>query len=101
MTKPIIEIRLPQIDENVVEYTIGRWLKTAGDMVEANEPICEVETDKVTMEVVAEMAGQLTELLAAEGDQLRPGDLLAMLDPQAGVDTCRRLSPRGDPGADD
>ena len=95
MTKSIIEIRLPQIDENVVEYTIGRWLKTAGDMVEANEPICEVETDKVTMEVVAEMAGQLTELLAAEGDQLQPGDLLAMLDPQP-VSIPAAVSPHGE-----
>ena len=78
----MLEIVLPHLDENVVEYTIGRWLKSAGDAVQANEPILEVETDKVTMEVVAVSAGTLTELLASEGDVLKPGAQLAHLDPQ-------------------
>lgn len=79
----MIEIVLPHLDENVVEYTIGRWLKKAGDMVQLNEPILEVETDKVTMEVVAESAGMLTELFANAGDVLKPGALLANLEWQA------------------
>ena len=78
----MLKITLPHLDENVVEYTIGRWLKSVGDTVQQNEPILEVETDKVTMEVVAESAGTLVELLASEGDVLKPGALLAHLDTQ-------------------
>ncbi|MEM8863310.1 MAG: biotin/lipoyl-containing protein, partial [Chloroflexota bacterium] len=74
------EITLPQIDENVVEYIIGKWLKTAGDTVMQNEPILEVETDKVTMEVVAESAGVITKILADEGDVLQPGAALCQLE---------------------
>ncbi len=78
------EITLPKIDENVVEYTIGVWLKNVGEWVDANDAIVEVETDKVTMEVVAESAGTMTEILAQPGDVLRPGDLLAKLKPAEG-----------------
>ncbi|MEM9777487.1 MAG: dihydrolipoamide acetyltransferase family protein [Chloroflexota bacterium] len=74
------EITLPQIDENVVEYTIGKWLKTVGEPVAENEPILEVETDKVTMEVVAESAGVIAQILVNEGDVLRPGAVLCHLD---------------------
>ena len=66
----MIEITLPQIDENVVEYTIGVWLKNVGEWVDANDAIVEVESDKVTMEVVAESAGTMTEILAQPGDCL-------------------------------
>ncbi|MEM7799124.1 MAG: dihydrolipoamide acetyltransferase family protein [Chloroflexota bacterium] len=75
----MIEIRLPKIDDNVLEYTIGRWLKAAGDTVVKNEPILEVETDKVTMEVVAEESGILAEIKAQEGDVLQPDAVLAVL----------------------
>ena len=77
----MIEIKLPQIDENVVEYTIGQWLKAAGDVVAIDEAILEVETDKVTMEVSADSAGTLMTLLAEAGDVMRPGEVLARLAP--------------------
>lgn len=75
----MFKIVLPNLDENVTEYTVGRWLKSVGDAVEASEPILEVETDKVTMEIVAEVAGELAEIVANEGDVLQPGAPLATL----------------------
>ena len=53
------QLILPNLDDNVTEYTVVKWLKQSGEVVAQNEPILEVETDKVTMEVVAETAGTL------------------------------------------
>ena len=79
--KKMIEITLPNLDENVTEYTIGRWLKSVGDQIKASEPILEVETDKVTMEISAEVDGTLTEILVTTGDVLQPGTNLAFVSP--------------------
>ena len=81
----MIEIRLPQIDENVTEYTIGHVLKNVGDSIALNEVFIEVETDKVSMEVAAEAAGVIEEILIEPGDVMRPGDLLARLSPVSTV----------------
>ena len=75
------KLTLPTLDENVTEYTIGRWLKSVGDPVTISEPLLEVETDKVTMEIVSEWNGRLVTQSAAEGDVLKPGGVLGTVEP--------------------
>ena len=68
---------LPQVGESVVEGTIGKWLKQPGDSVRRYEPLVEVVTDKVTMEVPSPVAGQLLRVLAAEGETIPMGAPIA------------------------
>ncbi len=70
------EIRVPTLGESVSEATIGRWFKKPGDIVKADEPLLELETDKVTLEVNAPAAGALAEIVAKDGDTVEPGALL-------------------------
>ncbi len=70
------EIRVPTLGESVAEATIGRWFKKPGDAVKADEPLLELETDKVTLEVNAPAAGSLAEIVAKEGDTVTPGAVL-------------------------
>ena len=75
-----IEITVPPLGESVADATVARWIKTTGDAVAADEPIVELETDKVTLEVPAPAAGTLGEILAAEGATVEVGASLAMLN---------------------
>ncbi|MGJ0507850.1 MAG: 2-oxoglutarate dehydrogenase complex dihydrolipoyllysine-residue succinyltransferase [Methylocystis sp.] len=77
------EIRVPTLGESVTEATIGRWFKKAGDVVRADEPLAELETDKVTLEVNAPAAGVLAEIVAKEGETVQPGALLGQITPGA------------------
>ncbi len=74
------EIKVPTLGESVTEATIGQWFKQPGDAVSADEPLVELETDKVTIEVPAPSAGTMGEQLVAEGDTVEVGALLAMLN---------------------
>ncbi len=76
----IEDIVIPQMGESVAEGTIGTWLKQVGDAVAADEPIVEVETDKVAMEVPSPVAGVLVEQVVAEGDDVEIGALIAKVD---------------------
>jgi 2-oxoglutarate dehydrogenase E2 component (dihydrolipoamide succinyltransferase) len=71
-----IEIRVPQLGESISEATVGKWLKKAGDAVKADEPLVELETDKVTVEVPAPAAGVLEEIRADEGAAVPIGAVL-------------------------
>jgi 2-oxoglutarate dehydrogenase E2 component (dihydrolipoamide succinyltransferase) len=71
-----IEIRVPTLGESVAEATVGKWLKRQGDAVKADEPLVELETDKVTVEVPAPAAGLLSEILVAEGATVSIGAVL-------------------------
>jgi len=73
------EIRVPTLGESVTEATIGKWFKKAGEAIAADEPVVELETDKVTIEVPAPAAGTLAEITAKEGDTVEPGALLGMI----------------------
>jgi 2-oxoglutarate dehydrogenase E2 component (dihydrolipoamide succinyltransferase) len=73
------EIRVPTLGESVTEATIGRWFKKAGDAVAVDEPLVELETDKVTIEVPAPSAGTLGEIAAKDGDTVAVGALLGMI----------------------
>ena len=65
-----IEIKVPTLGESLTEATVATWLKSVGDAVAADEPILELETDKVTMEVNAPVAGTLTEISAEAGAEV-------------------------------
>ncbi|WP_342586185.1 biotin/lipoyl-containing protein, partial [Methylobrevis pamukkalensis] len=73
------EIRVPTLGESVTEATIGRWYKKAGDTIAADEPLVELETDKVTIEVPAPAAGVLAEILVQDGETVGVGALLGTL----------------------
>jgi 2-oxoglutarate dehydrogenase E2 component (dihydrolipoamide succinyltransferase) len=80
-----IEIRVPPLGESVSEATVGRWFKKAGDAVRADEPLVELETDKVTLEVNAPAAGVLTEIVVQDGEAVAPGALLGAISQVAGA----------------
>ena len=73
------EIRVPTLGESVSEATIGRWFKKPGDAVKADEPLVELETDKVTLEVNAATSGTLAEIIAKEGETVGVGALLGQI----------------------
>src|SRR6188508_1470099 len=73
------EIRVPTLGESVTEATIGRWFKKAGDAVAVDEPLVELETDKVTIEVPAPAAGVLGEIAAKDGETVAVGALLGQI----------------------
>jgi len=77
------DINVPALGESVTEATVAKWMKAVGDGVKADEPLVELETDKVTLEVNAPAAGVLTEIVANEGDNVEVGALLAKLDESA------------------
>jgi len=73
------EIRVPTLGESVTEATIGKWFKKPGDAIKADEPLVELETDKVTLEVNAPAAGVLGEIVAKEGETVGVAALLGMI----------------------
>jgi 2-oxoglutarate dehydrogenase E2 component (dihydrolipoamide succinyltransferase) len=74
-----IEIRVPTLGESITEATVGKWFKKAGEAVKADEPLVELETDKVTLEVNAPNAGVLSEITAETGQTVAIGALLGQL----------------------
>ena len=79
------EIRVPTLGESVTEATIGKWFKKAGDAVAVDEPLVELETDKVTIEVPAPAAGTLAAIAAKDGDTVAVGALLGEIKEGAGA----------------
>ena len=89
----IVEMKVPVIGESITEVTLSQWLKEEGEYVELDEPICEFESDKATLEFPAEAAGILR-YVAAEGDDLEIGALVAKIEvtgekPAAKVETAK------------
>jgi len=79
------EIRVPALGESVTEATIGRWFKKPGELVRVDEPIVELETDKVTLEVNAPASGILAEIIAKDGETVGVGALLGQIGDGAAV----------------
>src|SRR5215831_7222733 len=73
------DIRVPTLGESVTEATIGKWFKHPGDPVAVDEPVVELETDKVTIEVPAPAAGVLTDVAAKDGETVAVGALLGQI----------------------
>jgi 2-oxoglutarate dehydrogenase E2 component (dihydrolipoamide succinyltransferase) len=82
---PMTEIRVPTLGESVSEATIGKWFKKQGDTVAVDEPLVELETDKVTIEVPAPAAGTLSEISAQNGATVAVGALLGQIRDGAGA----------------
>ena len=74
-----IEITVPQLGESIVEATVGQWRKQEGDTVTAGEPLVELETDKVNVEVSAPGDGVLASILKHEGETVGVGEALAQV----------------------
>jgi 2-oxoglutarate dehydrogenase E2 component (dihydrolipoamide succinyltransferase) len=74
-----VEVRVPTLGESVAEATVATWFKKAGDMVAVDEMLCELETDKVTVEVPSPVAGRLSEIVAPEGTTVGVNALLAQI----------------------
>ena len=79
------EINVPTLGESVTSATVARWMKHEGEAVAADEPLVELETDKVTVEVSAPVAGVLTSISAQEGSEVPVGALLGLLEAGAGA----------------
>ena len=75
-----IEIKVPTLGESVTEATVGQWFKKPGEAVKADEPLVELETDKVTVEVPAPSAGTLGDIIVNEGDTVEVGAILGSLN---------------------
>ena len=92
------EIRVPTLGESVSEATIGNWYKKVGDSIKVDEPLCELETDKVTIEVPAPASGTLSEIVAAAGETVAPGGLLGMIA-EGAVAAATADAPKAEPAA--
>lgn len=79
-----VEIRVPPLGESIVEATVGRWLKREGERVAAGEPVLELETEKVSLEVGAPQAGVLERIIRREGETVKVGEVLGVLAEEAG-----------------
>src|ERR1700733_16170086 len=93
------EIRVPTLGESVTEATIGRWFKKAGEALAVDEPLVELETDKVTIEVPAPAAGVLSEIAAKNGDTVAVGALLGAITPGSGAAVAPAAAPTVAPAA--
>ena len=88
-----VEVRVPSLGESVSEASVGAWHKSMGDLVETDELICELETDKVNLEISAPAKGRLSEILFPEGSTVLEGALLATISTGAAADAGAKLQP--------
>ncbi|WOV82869.1 2-oxoglutarate dehydrogenase complex dihydrolipoyllysine-residue succinyltransferase [Sporosarcina jeotgali] len=87
------EIRVPELAESITEGTIAKWLKQPGESVDKGEFIVELETDKVNVEVISEEAGTVQELMAAEGDTVEVGQVIAIVGAGSGAPAQQPAAP--------
>ena len=92
------EVRVPTLGESVTEATVATWFKKPGDAVAVDEMLCELETDKVTVEVQSPVAGTLSEIVAAEGETVGVDALLAQI--AEGVSAPVKEAPKAAPAPD-
>jgi pyruvate/2-oxoglutarate dehydrogenase complex dihydrolipoamide acyltransferase (E2) component len=89
-----IEIRVPELSESVTEGTLLEWRRQAGDAVSRDENLVDLETDKVILEIPSPASGILKEVLQPEGAVVKPGQVIARLEPEEGpLATTQRPSP--------
>ncbi|SEN06462.1 2-oxoglutarate dehydrogenase E2 component [Loktanella fryxellensis] len=93
------EVRVPTLGESVTEATVATWFKKPGDTVAVDEMLCELETDKVTVEVPSPVAGTLSEIVAAEGETVGVDALLAQIS-EGGTDSAAPAAPKADAKAE-
>jgi len=90
-----VAVTMPDLGDTVSDATISRWLRSLGDLVEKDEPLLEVSTDKVDTEITAPASGRLTEILFHEGDTSPVGVNLALIDESASAE--HAVTPRSAP----
>ena len=73
------ELIVPTLGESITEATVSKWLKKVGEPFEVDEPLVEIETDKITVEVPAPSAGKLSEIKAVEGTDIKIGGILGVI----------------------
>lgn len=97
-----LQVVVPQLGESVVEARVGRWLKQEGDAVAIGDPLVELETEKIDLEVNADQAGVLSKILRQEGEDVLVGDALGEITPGAAIDAAPAAAsaPAAAPGAD-
>jgi 2-oxoglutarate dehydrogenase E2 component (dihydrolipoamide succinyltransferase) len=88
-----IEVRVPTLGESVTEATVATWFKKPGDAIAVDEMLCELETDKVTVEVPSPSAGTMGEIVAPEGETVGVDALLATISEGAGAAPAPAASP--------
>jgi len=88
-----IEIKVPALGESVTEATVGQWFKKPGEAVAVDEPLVEIETDKVTMEVRAPAAGVLADIKVEQGATVGIGSVLGSINEGAGVAPVKKPKP--------
>jgi 2-oxoglutarate dehydrogenase E2 component (dihydrolipoamide succinyltransferase) len=93
------EIRVPTLGESVTEATIGKWFKKAGEAVAVDEPLVELETDKVTIEVPAPAAGVLADIAVKDGETVAVGALLGEIKEGAGAPAAAKPAAAAAPAA--
>src|SRR5471032_1071105 len=93
------EIKVPALGESVTEATVAKWLKKIGDPVKVDDPLVELETDKVTLEVNATADGTLAEITVAEGDTVAVGGVLGAIG-EAGGKAAAKPAPARAPVAE-
>ncbi len=91
------EIVVPTLGESVTEATVAQWFKAVGDAVAVDEPILELETDKVTLEVNAQAAGVISEIRADAGAEVEVGSVLGLIDGAAAPATKKEAEPAPEP----
>jgi 2-oxoglutarate dehydrogenase E2 component (dihydrolipoamide succinyltransferase) len=77
------EITVPELGESILEATVGSWLKQPGDAVAIGDPVVELETEKVNMEIVATVVGMLASILKQEGETVAIGDVLGVISDES------------------
>ena len=92
----VSNIVVPQLGESVVEARVAKWLKKEGDRVEVGEPIVELETEKIDLEVGAEHGGVLASIKRQEGEDVRVGELLAVVDDGGAAATTPAEAPQAE-----
>src|SRR5690348_16882380 len=95
---PNTVVKMPQLGESVSEGTIGRWLKNPGDRVELDEPLVEIQTDKVNAEVPSPVAGILQQILLPEGATAAVTSDMAIIGDEVPATASVPSAPAEDPG---
>ena len=93
------EVRVPTLGESVTEATVATWFKKPGDAVAQDEMLCELETDKVTVEVPSPVAGKMAEIVAQEGETVGVDALLATIEEGAAAGKGEAAKPTAAAGA--
>ena len=91
----LIEVKAPELSESVQSGSLLEWRKQVGDTVRRDEPLTDLETDKVILEVSAPASGILKEIRMPAGSEVKAGDVLAVIDAEAGAGEEGRAGPGG------